>query len=354
MPVRARECVYLVSSSASREYVLDCVEALALPRGMVQHFRYRRKYLAKNLAGLLRQGPNRLCADLKDLPVVVVYLYQAQRGGHWNPEEKGDRYSPLRCGRLIDAFFDGEVAHFYFEVNDYVKPPDRRRPKRVEQPVWAARKSLNDKIQFQSKEVKGKAIFYYACLGPDLSLAATGLSDTSAFQRFVDDAYRRSEWRTRSSGSAPLDVTYDVVFVQVDGLFLERGHRLVRMVPSLTALQWNPFAEYKLDAGKIYHIKVVTHLFARFAAELPGQGNATLSLQFDPDIIKPAGPTSFRISSTYDLHYWPIVAACENDQRTTLKIACETSGSANGSESFVRKELLCPEICLPISIVAHK
>lgn len=339
-----QNCLYLVSSSASREYVSDCVEAIALPRGMIQHFRYLHKYVDKRLLGVLRQETNALPLRLRNLPVVVVYLYQDQTGGVWRPAEGA--YVPLRCGRLIHAFSDGDVAHFYFEVGDYVKPKHRGvTPRNL-----LRLKKKKGEIRFQTSPAK-KARPSYAHLAQDLGLAAPRTRDSVAFQKFVYDAYKPNEWRTRSLGSTPLDLTYDVIFFRVAGLFGEKGGRLRELTPVPRPIRGNFVAEYIMESGTTYHIKMTTHLFAPTPAQLPGQGSAHLRLDFDPNLIKPIGPTSIRLSSVYDLQYWSFVADCTRSQRSQLTIVCDHKVAVDRS-NFVRRELLCPEISLPISLVA--
>jgi hypothetical protein len=336
-------CLYLVSSSSSREYVADCLEALALPRGVIHHFRYLTKYVDESLRSLLPKSPGGLPSKLQDLSVVVVYLYQEQTGGAWKPagtlNDEG-RYLPVRCGRLVDAFREGDVAHFYFEITDYVVPTRRR---------VSARRLLNSKVKFRlarSRNAKPS----YAHLGPDLKLGARRSEDALAFQRFVDLAYKPSEWRTRSLGSAPLDVTYDVVFVRIGGVFREHDNRLIAVKPTYRPLVGNPVAEYELTVGVTYHLQVATRMATRLPAELPGQGSAVLRLKFDPRVLTPAGPTSLRLSSTYDLEYWAVRVARSKMQRSLLLISCKHDLPVD-TENFLRRELLCPEIVLPVSVV---
>jgi hypothetical protein len=339
------KCLYLVSSSASRDYVLGCVESLALPRGTIQHFRYLHPYIDERLRDSLPSETGTLPSRLRHLPVVVLYLYQVQTGGRWqagetlNPE---GQYLPLRCGQLIHAFSDGEVAHFYFEVGDYVKIRKRGD---------SARALLSKKrIRFRTSSSKN-AYPSFAHLGIDLHLAAPRTTDALAFQKFVYKCYQPGEWRTRSLGSAPLDVTYDIIFVRVAGFFRERNERLTELTPVRRSLQGNIFAEYVLEAGATYHIKIATHLSARTPAQLAGQGTAQLKLNYDPAVIRPLGPTSFRISSQYDLEYWSFVVNSTSNQRSALTVACDHEVAID-RENFVRREVLCPEVSLPISIVA--
>jgi hypothetical protein len=312
---------------------------------MVHHFRYRVRFIDERLRTSLPTGPGQLPPFLENLPVVVLYLYQEQTSGAWKPaatlNDEG-RYLPLRCGRLIDGFLEGEVAHFYFELTDYVKP----KPRKV-----SARALVNQTIKFRITARKNSNPSY-AHLAADLRLGASRARDALSFQKFVTDAYKPSEWRTRSLGSAPLDVTYDVVFLRIAGMFRERDNHLVPLTPVKRPLVGNPISEYQLECGATYHIQVATHLAARLPAELPGQGSAILRLVFDPDVFRPAGPTSFRISSTYDLHYWSIVVTGSQQQRTVLTITC-THDLPVDRENFVRKELLSPEVFLPVSIVTR-
>jgi hypothetical protein len=235
----------------------------------------------------------------------------------------------------------GATSHFYFEVTDYVRPTLRR---------LSARVALNRSVQFRVTGAK-RASSSYAHLGADLRLGAPRGDDAHAFQRFVMNAYRAGEWRTRSLGSAPLDVTYDPVFVRLGGIFRERDNRLVPVAVTRRPIVGNPIAEYALEHGATYHIQISTHLAARLPAELPGEGTAVLRLQFDPSVFRSSGPTDLRISSTYDLHYWSVVAIGSPGQRTVLRMSCDHALAVD-RENFVRKELLFPELSLPIVICA--
>jgi len=328
------KCLYLVSSSATREYVADCVEALAVPRGSILHFRYLVPYVDERLRKTLANSKGKLPRSLRNLPTVVVYLFQEQKGGQWTPQ---GAYLPLRCGRLIRAFIEGQVAHFFFEVTDYVKPKYRSL-------------SIRDVLKKEGVKFKlrsGKPSF--AHVGERLNIAAPQVRDSDVFQEFVQKVYRASEWRTRSLGIAPLDVTYEIIFFRVVGVFEQQGKDLIEVNPVPVFIGENVFAEYALKSGANYHIKVMTHLAPRLAGHLPGQGNVTLRLGFDSTVIKPTGPVSFRISSLYDLQYWSFVVDSLREQRTVLTVGCEQPKPPT-QQDFVRKELLCPEVCLPVLV----
>jgi hypothetical protein len=307
---------------------------------MVQHFRYRSKYVDEQLWDSLKSESEELDSSLRDLPIAVVYLFQTQTAGQWNPADtmgRGGPYLPLRKGQLIHAFKDGGIAHFFFELTGYVGEDEQ----------YSARVSLNEKVKFKLASSKTS----YAHVSEDLGLDAGKDKDTIGFQSIVDVGYLSGEWRTRSLGSAPLDVTYDIIFFRVTGLFWEDGTRLVELIPKQKKVQGCVFAEYELRAGATYHMRLATHLAARVPAHLPGEGRAKLKLDFDPEVITPIGPTSVRISSLYDLEYWSFVAKPARVGRSALNIVCEHDIQIN-REDFLRKELLCPEVSFPIWIVS--
>lgn len=309
-----------------------------MPRGAIQHFRYLHPYIDDSLRKLLRSETEKIPAKLHDLSVVVVYVYQEQKSGRWQAEGP---YLPLRCGRLVSAFSEGEVAHFYFETQDYIKINKRGD---------SARTSLTNRgIRFRTNGTK-KAYPSFAHLGMDLNLAASKGAQAEAFQRFVYKCYRPGEWRTRSLGSTPLDVSYDVVFARIAGLYAEGGKRLKDIAPAQRMIRGDVSAEYVLEAGIPHHLKIITHLPAQTPAQLAGLGTAQIKLVYDPAAIRPLGPTNLRISSPYDLEYWSFVPIGSDNQRSTLTLACDHQ-VVSDRENFVRREVLWPEISLPIRII---
>jgi len=320
--------------------VADCVEALALPRGMVQHFRYRLKYVDDNIGAILKSETEEISAALKDLPIVVVYLFQTQTVGVWKPTETagpGGPYLPLRRGKLISAFRDGWIAHFFFELSDYVAS-DKEGSTRV---------ALKEQVDFRLNPSKPRGSSY-AHLSRELDFPRSG-DDSADFQSVVDFAYL-PEWRTRSLGNEPLDIIHEIVFFRVSGIFREADQRLSMLMPRPRVIQAHKSAEYELESGATYHVKLATHIPARLPSQLPGDGRARLKLSFDPQIIRPVGPTTLNISSFYDLEYWSFVVEGSKPIRSALSVECEAKADF-AREDFVRKELLCPELHFPISII---
>jgi len=120
--------LYLMSSNAKKEYILDALETLALPKGAIQHYRYQLQYLGKDLIDMLPEESAskselknaKVLSNLKNAKVLSNYLYQIKEGKNyvWKAAY------PVRFGTLMDAYKTGEsehdVAHFYFKVEEHV------------------------------------------------------------------------------------------------------------------------------------------------------------------------------------------------------------------------------------------
>jgi len=112
--------IFLLSSNATKEYILDVLEVLALPFGMVQHFRYQLKLIDEDLKGQLPLKKNSKENPFKDNKVVICYLYQVKG----NSGRKWEAIYPIRTGVLIEAYKTGnrpyDIAHFYFRLENYI------------------------------------------------------------------------------------------------------------------------------------------------------------------------------------------------------------------------------------------
>ena len=112
--------IILLSSNASKEYILDALEVLALPFGAVQHFRYRLRWLDRELKEKLPIKKNSNKSKLNDFNVIICYLSQKRINEKW----EWIAIYPLRAGVLVDAYKTGDndmdVVHFYFKVYKYL------------------------------------------------------------------------------------------------------------------------------------------------------------------------------------------------------------------------------------------
>lgn len=338
------DCLYLISSSSTREYVRDCLEVLALPDGGVQHFRYRVTHLDPAVAAVVPDKPGSLGPPYIGMSVVPVFLSVSRSpDGTW---ASMDKYVPLRFGMLLDAFRDGNIAHFFFQVGQYIEYEA--------EPGLSPSKILSDdfKRYFAGKHVQR----YFGMIRPDCLSPAPQDRDAYAFQSFVENAYIPSEWRTVSSGESPMDVTYEAVFFRVAGVFEQKesgGDMSLSDVPlNLCKVPGAPYAEYVLNKGNVYRIKIATHHHESLSpTELPGRGDAELVLSFDADVFDALGPTSLVIASPYDLEHWALVPRVEGRQ-SALRINCRESRDGT-SERYVRRELLSANVSIPIRITSH-
>jgi len=252
---------------------------------------------------------------------------------------------------LIDAFLEGNVAHFYFTVDGYpVYEKDANpSPKTTLEPV---KFETGDDVKAGQDPVPS-----YAHRSAVVVLtAAQREQDSEAFQKFVENAYKSDEWRTIASGSSPLDISYDIVFFRVAAIYEDDGQSdppiLRELEPRLNRIPGCPLAEYHLKINKTYRVKVVTHLPRLGPAQLPGGGRAFLELQFDKTCFESPGLTTLKISSSYDLQYWPIVP--RKAGRSILVVSCQSEVRSKEEEFFVRREFLAPQVVLPINVTADE
>ncbi|GAH68216.1 unnamed protein product, partial [marine sediment metagenome] len=114
--------LYLMSSNASKEYIKDILETLAIPSGSIQHFRYQLRWLDEKLIEMLPSKRIKNGNGLIGTKVVICYLYQERKNkGIW----EWNTIYPIRIAKLVDAFKTGEsevdISHFYFQVENYIK-----------------------------------------------------------------------------------------------------------------------------------------------------------------------------------------------------------------------------------------
>ena len=279
--------------------MLTVSKCLALPRGSVHHFRYLERYVDDAIRQQLANTPGQLQSSLRDLSVVVVYLYQEQTGGAWKPAPSDNdegAYIPLRCGRLLDAFLDGEIAHFYFELTDYIKP---------QHDDLTARAYLNAKVLFRLSADE-KADVSYAHMGVDLHTWRSYMERYSGFNVSLAAPTSQASGK-QEPWQCPLDVVYDVVFVRVGGVFRRaRPSASAPLEDTPRPLIGNPSAEYVCRPGRHPADPSRYSPGSEIPAEVPGQGSATLSLRFDHR-CQASEHNPFPIPLPDDLHYWSIV-----------------------------------------------
>ena len=115
--------IFLISSNAQSEYILDIIETMALPHGSIHHFRYSNKYIDPALRELIPLQGNKMPKFLSEARVIVFYLNQQRNKSNnyvWND------MLPVRSGILKNCYKTGEdeysIIHFFFEIQDAIIP----------------------------------------------------------------------------------------------------------------------------------------------------------------------------------------------------------------------------------------
>lgn len=163
--------IYLMSSNARKDYILDILKVLSLPYGVVQHFRYQLKWIDKDIREILLKKGHGLNDKLKDISIVVCYLYQEEK----NATRDWLHIYPIRIGKLVTAYktgnTDNDIAYFYFELTNYFEYHDREKlfeiVKKTIGDKWSSENFafLNTSIenQYIANVTKSKTAFHAIC-----------------------------------------------------------------------------------------------------------------------------------------------------------------------------------------------
>lgn len=117
----AKPTIFLLSSNARKEYIVDILETLALPTGSSHHFRYNLKHVDPDLAELIPPEDENSSEYLDGADVLITYLNQTEIA---KGEYKWNEFLPIRMGRLMRCYKTGNgpesIVHFYFELKSPV------------------------------------------------------------------------------------------------------------------------------------------------------------------------------------------------------------------------------------------
>jgi hypothetical protein len=287
------EWMYLFSSNAEREYIIDSLEVLALPRGAIQHYRYHLQYLHPDLRGKFDANPR----DLVGQHVLVSYLCQEQYLEEDKARWRAVETYPIRLGLVVDVHKTGRIAHFHFEVGEYVDY-SHGYPNIVSRMQVA----LGGKMPPAS----------YACLAPPLEgFAASGDRDPEAFQAIVD-AFDPHHLRTirlkkaSASHTARPDVEivqYDPVFIQVVGVYrIQRdddGGQVSLVALKPTRVEGIRDRAYRLDEEDLHVVRVNTYQPKWSAVHRVG---IAIAATVDERLFSNPGTGERTVGSRYDSH----------------------------------------------------
>ena len=258
------QVIYLLSSNASKEYILDALEVLSLPFGMVQHFRYQLKWLDKNLKTQLPLKEDTRERNLKRYKVVICYLCQKkEKNNSW----KWIEIYPIRTATLVDAYKTGrsneDIAHFYFKVDKYI------RYKNIVNLVAEMKKwSSWDK--------------FYAFFGKNINNHIL-VTERESYSSFIEicESFKKGHFKDCTE-----NVEYYPLFCFIDGLKTDKDR---------LSFKYDPLSHksyYEISEGSIYSFEFRTY----FPEKPPG---FLITLRSDKKLFSTPSKYEFKISSRY-------------------------------------------------------
>ena len=290
--------LYLMSSNATKEYILDILEVLAMPSGYVQHFRYQLRWLDEELRSKLPVEGQNQTSELKDRTVVICYLYQVKSDSGW----EWVAVYPIRLGILMDAYRTGDkdedVSHFYFKVNNYI-----------------SYKGQDFTKKFKTCEKWGK---FYAFLDTILNDThmANGKNSKSAFHTICNSL--PFEYLKSPEGNE-----YFPIYCFVDGLKDKKGEILVPKYDSLTHKSFHEIAE-----GGYY-----SFVFSTYFPQEPPPPQYKIELVSDKNVFSTPDKYELKASSRYDEESWAIVSRIlERDIWTCLSFKTQLLDEIDNKE----------------------
>lgn len=307
--------VYLMSSNATKEYLVDILEVLSLPYGTVHHFRYQLRWLDEELRDKLpiKDKDENKNDELKNRRVVICYLYQKKNNSEW----QWIAVYPIRSGILLDAYKTGDedfdIAHFYFKVENYISYNGQDFTTILKNVImkekfnkaYASLSSGFDKYLSNKKE--SKSVFYKICesLKPDHL-------------------------------KSPEESEYFPFYCFINGLKDKNGKYLIPQYDSHTYKSY-----YEIEEGERYSFEFSTY-FGKDIKKLP---QYEINLLSDKKIFSTPSKYTLKASSRYDEESWAIVSSLlERDTWTSISFKTMLPNIDN-------KEALNLEITFPIKVI---
>lgn len=292
-----RQVLHLFSSDHRPLYLKDCLDILALPTGAVHRFRYARQHVWTG--GDRREEIDAEWAKLaKSSREVLIHFVGAKTRRYGD-----DVYIPLRWGKVVRAFAQGDFLFVDFEVGSYADPLTFRMTKGDNAPAvdafatgstqrfsearaeWArgvtasVRKALDGRFPSGSGSVKPAKGAFSAVIGAQP--ASTGKvgddQQSAAFVRLVsvmDDLVGVVATGGTIEGSV-------LAFFRVLGIRTTTKHVLTRKAP------------FSVRAATRYQLEVL-HL------NPAGLGSDTVTVD-PPEPLLPAGDMTAVAAGRYDV-----------------------------------------------------
>jgi hypothetical protein len=277
--------ICLFSSNGQKEYILDVLETIALPRGAIQHFRYQLKYVDPKLVSEIPHKGGPVVGGLPESEVVVFYLYQKE---NVEREREWKSIYPVRRGKLVEWYKTGEtehdIAHFYFEVSDYF---DYREDSKIDRETEKAKSlAVDHSLKRQS----------YVCSASQLDFPVFNpAEDESAFHGLVT-SFKIEDFKPPLCDSP---VQYYPVFCFIRSLRESEG---VASDLSMSYDQPVRKSYYELKEQNRY----VFELSYNIPWKTPGKGSE-ITLRCPAEHFVSLTLDRLMVGSRYDEESWPLV-----------------------------------------------
>lgn len=271
--------LYLMSSNASKEYIKDILETLAIPSGSIQHFRYQLRWLDEKLIEMLPNKRVKNGNKLIGTKIVISYLYQKKKNnGNW----EWNTIYPIRIAKLVDSFKTGEskldISHFYFQVENYIKYDDHDFNKIIKK---IAKQKWEKKYSFLGKSFEDKYI-------------ANKEESMSAFHK-ICEVFDQEHF----SDPPPLKKIYYPLFCYIDGLVDEKREIITPQYNSSSCCSF-----YDLTEGATYYFEFMT--YTPKSQQIP---NWKINIISDSNIFSTPSKYVLEINSRYNAESLPLLSS---------------------------------------------
>lgn len=266
--------LYAMSSNASEEYITDALQVLGSPREYVHHFRYALRWVDPELRSILSYKAEPISQKLKDVKVVVCYLYQIQRDNSW----EWNCVYPIRVGKLIEAYKtgddDSDIAHLYFKVGDYV----------------ACENDSKDCDEIIRTALQSKYNRWYASLGNPINsdYIVEEKQSKQAFHKICNCLHPDHLRLTTGEAFYP-------VYVFIEGL------KRQETIENPKYDKYSRTSYYDLKEGARYTLE-----FSTYFPEQPPK--FTIELASDSHVFVTPAEYKLTVASRYDEEAWPLVS----------------------------------------------
>lgn len=295
------ECIYTMSSNATKKYTLNILEALSVPFGWVCHFRYRTVLIDPELLNLIPLKGEKLGKELKKIKVIDSYLYQEKKSNEW----KWIAIYPFRLGVLMDAYKTGnedtDVVHLFVKLTEHVS--------------YKNQQAFTDIIK---TKLGNKFNQYYASLSTSLeeSYVASREDSKSAFYKICESI--KSEHFKSPEGNE-----YYPVPCFIEGLKNRKGDFID---PTYDVLSYKSF--YEIGECERY-----TFEFCLYFVEKPPEFE--IGLSSDKNIFSTPAEYKLKISSRYDEESWTIISSLlERDIWSSISFKTKLQDKINNKKSL--------------------